>query len=167
MVRFLQKLNTEEKIAAALFLGFALFCASNFFITVIGTRCPLCQKEFSPGESYLWDTRSGDIFPISPYVTPQSDFVWLDGKYDVPQERSVSCRCGYARFPNEVYASPSYCPSHRTLFDKSEYFLILSVDQKVSICYAVSDEGTKTPNGHSIVKRQNDDWKCWELVIGW
>lgn len=167
MCNLWKNLSHFEKTISAIFVCFVLFSIGYFILNISGTHCPICQKEFYPGESYLWDTRSGDTFPMSDYLNKESDVLWFSPTYHIPQEPSPTIGYCYARFPLQVSASPHYCPAHRTLFDKSEYFLILHVDTPTSLCYAVSDKEAPTPEGYFIKKQLNNYLDCWEIEIHW
>ncbi len=167
MLNLWKRLGQYEKTVLALLLGFIIFSAGYFSVSLSGARCPLCQNKFEPNESYLWDARTGDIFPLSDYSNAEYYSEWLAGKDYVPQETSPAEQRGYARFPDEIFSSPNYCPSHRSLFGQSEYFLVLHADTNASVCYAVPDREITTPNGHHLKKQFNDYLNCWEIEIRW
>lgn len=162
-----KRLGYYEKAVLALLLGFIVFSIGYFIINTSGIHCPICQKKFYPGESYLWDTRSGDIFPLSNYLNKESEILWFDGIYPTPQEAIPTIKRSYARFPYNVSSSPNYCPTHRSLFNQSEYFMVLHAESSASICYTIPDIGIVTPDGYSIKKQLNDNLNCWEIEIQW
>lgn len=162
-----KKLGAYEKTVAILFFVFTVFSVGYFVINTSGIYCPVCQKQFDPGETYLWDTRSGDIFSLSNYINKESEVMWFAGKYYVPQEAFPANRCSYARFPYEVSVSPSYCPSHRSIFSRSEYFLVLHTDSSASVCYAVPDTEISISDGILLKKQLNHNLNCWEIEIRW
>lgn len=167
MRRLWNKIGYYDKIIFALLLGFIVFSVGYFVVDNSGIHCPICQKQFYPWETYLWDTRTGDIFSLSNYLNKESDVLWFDGKYFIPQEALPTIRCSYARFPYEVSGSPKYCRTHRSLFHPSEYFLILYAEPTRSMCYTIPDVEISISDGYSLKKQRNDNLNCWEIEIGW
>lgn len=74
-----KRLGAYEKTILALLFAFIIFSVGNFLINISGVHCPICQRQFRPGETYLWDARSGDIFSLASYLDKESDVMWFDG----------------------------------------------------------------------------------------
>ena len=56
MLNLWKRLGQYEKTVLALLLGFIIFSAGYFSVSLSGARCPLCQNKFEPNESYLGST---------------------------------------------------------------------------------------------------------------
>ena len=162
-----KRLDCYKKTVLTFLFGFIIFSIGYFLVNISGIHCPICQKQFNIGETYLWDTRSGDIFSLSEYLNKASDVMWFAGKHYVPQEASPTIGLSYARFPYEISGSPNYCPTHRSLFHQSELFMILYAASPQSLCYTIPDTEILTPDGHSVKKQLNTNLNCWEIEIQW
>lgn len=164
---FWNKRSSFEKIVIGLFLGFLMFCLGYLSGVLPRFFCPICRQDLKPGEDYLWDVRTGDLLPISDYLSGQTDHTWIGGSSDIPQEVSAANRYGCARFPKDAESRVDYCSSHRSGFDDSQYFCVVSVRENDTVCYAIGGKGALTPDGQTILKRFNNDMQCWELIIKW
>lgn len=50
MLNLWKRLGQYEKTVLALLLGFIIFSAGYFSVSLSGARCPLCQNKFEPND---------------------------------------------------------------------------------------------------------------------
>lgn len=164
---FWERRSIYEKTVIGLALGFLIYCLGYFSGVLPQFFCPICKQELSPGEDYVWDIRTGDLFPISNYLDGQEDRVWSDGSRGLLQEVSAARRCGHVRLPKDVEGRVSYCPSHRTGLGGSYEFAVVSAEESQTVCYGIGPRDVLAPAGQRISPRFDSDMGCWELTIWW
>lgn len=167
IAEFWARRSSYEKMVIGLTLGAVMFSLGYFSGILPRFFCPICRQDLAPGQDYIWDIRTGDLLPISDYLDGQQDRVWIGGSGHIPQEVSVSQRCGYVRFPKDVEDQASYCPSHRTGLGGLYDFAVVSVGEGYTVCYGIGGGDVLAPAGQIISQRFNSGMDCWELAIQW
>lgn len=158
--------SSYEKAVLGLFVAFILFCLGYFSNGLyLKWKCAVCSQTLRKGEHYILDVRTGEILALSEYVDRESSTFWLSPVSHMPQEVSVTDRKGYMRFPRQVSTTTRYCANHTANLDSD--FLMLAPEKAATVCYAVLDGQTLTPDGQIITKRLNEELNCWELEIQW
>lgn len=153
-----------EKISIAIILvGLPIILC----ICLSWLQCPLCRQELTPGERYFWDVRTGDLLPVSRYLSGQSDIFWFDGSCPIPQEVTPTSRNGCARFPASVTERAAYCPLHRPVFEEPRYFFVLTAGDGENPCCEVCSLSSFSSGKQTVSQRFNDKLNCWEIVVSW
>lgn len=165
-VNFWRKRTSYEKTILGLFATFVLCCLGYFGGRLYyGSKCDVCGQTLRDGEQYILDVRTGEILNIADYLDRESSVFWFSPVSHRPQEVSVTDRVGYMRFPREAPKTARYCANHTSNLDS--YFLVLSPVKDATVCYAVLDGQTLTPDNRIMTKRLNEELDCWELEIQW
>lgn len=117
------------------------------------SRCAYCQAGLEEGQLYIWDCPAGLFTPVAPYLDRQSDVLWFQRDYSLPQMIHTGQGCGVAQFDAQPPASARYCPRHRPPVDGSR-FLVLQPQSDSAACIPlregveVSWEGLRLVLGH-------------------
>ena len=161
------KLTFVEKIAIPLTLAAVLFTTAVLLDWFPKLHCPICRRNLQLEQDYFLDMRTGELLSAAYYFSEDSHVFWISQSSKLLQEASANNHCGYVRFPAEADNTAKYCSEHRPPYSISQYFYILSKRKDGMVCYAIPDEGTVTPDGHTVLKQFNDTLRCWELVVLW
>ncbi len=109
-------------VILAIFL-LALFGIS-FTLAYEQYRCAYCQAGLEEGQLYIWDCPAGLFTPVAPYLDRQSDVLWFQRGYSLPQMVQTAQNCGVAQFDGQPPASARYCPRHRPPVEDCRFLLL-------------------------------------------
>ena len=156
-----------KKLGMTLALLLFLMVAFRFVLAYRQSRCPYCQTQLVEGQLYIWDCPAGIFTPVAPYLDRQSDVLWFQSGYSLPQMIHTAQGCGIAQFDADPPASARYCPSHTPPDCGDSRFLVIRT-QLHSALYAPLREGEDLDwDGLRLRLNRGSQLDSWTVRVFW